>query len=262
MPPVACVPTARVVHAEGGCRRGWPTAQVRHFHYGAYRYWTKHHAPQRVEPVATAGAPCRARRPSRRRARRPTRSAQTQRQAVDRRRSAQPADERERRSHEHTGSGQCMSAATGASSVVALLGGLLAYLGSYIVSPTYTSTTQLLIRERDSTVQSQHRPERRRASRWSTPRWPRRWATPRARSSRARPSPSPSSTELDLDQPKPKSQSIVSKAKRAVSGTYKRAKAYVTHGFYAEPDNRDARPSSRCRTVSAPRRSRTPTSSR
>lgn len=48
---VLCVPEARVVHHEGGSRRGWPADQVRHFHYGAYRYWTKHHAPQRWNPL-------------------------------------------------------------------------------------------------------------------------------------------------------------------------------------------------------------------
>jgi GT2 family glycosyltransferase len=40
---VWCVPAARVVHAEGGSRRGWPARQVRHFHRSAYRYYAKHH---------------------------------------------------------------------------------------------------------------------------------------------------------------------------------------------------------------------------
>ena len=48
---VLCVPRARVLHHEGGSRRGWPADQVRHFHYGAYRYWTTHHAPQRWNPL-------------------------------------------------------------------------------------------------------------------------------------------------------------------------------------------------------------------
>jgi GT2 family glycosyltransferase len=48
---VWCVPKARVVHDEGGTRaHGWPSPIVRHFHRGAYRYWTKHHAPQRWHP--------------------------------------------------------------------------------------------------------------------------------------------------------------------------------------------------------------------
>lgn len=40
---VMCEPAAEIVHLEGGCRQGWPAEQVRHFHYGAYRYWRKHH---------------------------------------------------------------------------------------------------------------------------------------------------------------------------------------------------------------------------
>lgn len=30
-------------HDEGSSRKGWPPAQIRHFHYGAYRYYAKHH---------------------------------------------------------------------------------------------------------------------------------------------------------------------------------------------------------------------------
>ncbi len=49
---VWCVPTARVVHDEGGTRRhGWPPRAVVHFHRGAYLYWRKHHAPQPWNPL-------------------------------------------------------------------------------------------------------------------------------------------------------------------------------------------------------------------
>jgi N-acetylglucosaminyl-diphospho-decaprenol L-rhamnosyltransferase len=60
---VLCVPQALVVHHEGGSRRGWPASQVAHFHYGAYRFWTKHHAPQAwhpLRPVAGAALAARA----------------------------------------------------------------------------------------------------------------------------------------------------------------------------------------------------------
>jgi N-acetylglucosaminyl-diphospho-decaprenol L-rhamnosyltransferase len=46
-------PTARVVHSEGGSRRGWPPKQVAHFHRGAYRYYSKHH----LQGVRVAGRP-------------------------------------------------------------------------------------------------------------------------------------------------------------------------------------------------------------
>ena len=60
---VVCDPTVTCTHAEGGSRRGWPPAQVRAFHAGAYRYWSKHHArpgrdPRRV--AVGAALACRA----------------------------------------------------------------------------------------------------------------------------------------------------------------------------------------------------------
>ena len=42
---VYCVPEARIIHHEGGSRRGWPPSQLLAFHQGAYRYYAKHHAP-------------------------------------------------------------------------------------------------------------------------------------------------------------------------------------------------------------------------
>jgi len=40
---VWCVPSAMVVHLEGASRRGWPAAQVRYFHHGAYRFYAKNY---------------------------------------------------------------------------------------------------------------------------------------------------------------------------------------------------------------------------
>jgi GT2 family glycosyltransferase len=60
---VWCVPAARVVHAEGGSRGGWPPAQVRHFHDSAYRYYAKHHltgARRVLRPVARVALTARA----------------------------------------------------------------------------------------------------------------------------------------------------------------------------------------------------------
>ena len=54
---VWCVPTATVVHHEGGTRdHGWATPVVRHFHAGAYRYWRTHHASQVWNPLRWAAA--------------------------------------------------------------------------------------------------------------------------------------------------------------------------------------------------------------
>jgi len=60
---VYAVPVSRIVHHEGGSRRGWPPRQLRAFHAGAYRYYTKHHAPQWWNPfkyIAGAGLGMRA----------------------------------------------------------------------------------------------------------------------------------------------------------------------------------------------------------
>ncbi|MGW0229221.1 glycosyltransferase family 2 protein [Actinopolymorpha singaporensis] len=49
---VWCVPSAVVVHHEGGSRGfGWNPLTIRSFHRGAYRYWCKHHAPQVWNPL-------------------------------------------------------------------------------------------------------------------------------------------------------------------------------------------------------------------
>ena len=48
---VYCVPGARIIHAEGGSRRGWPPRQLWAFHQGAYRYYAKHHAKQPWNPL-------------------------------------------------------------------------------------------------------------------------------------------------------------------------------------------------------------------
>lgn len=60
---VCCVPAARIVHHEGGSRRGWPPRQIWAFHQGAYRFYSKHRAPSVWNPlryVAAAGLGMRA----------------------------------------------------------------------------------------------------------------------------------------------------------------------------------------------------------
>ena len=52
-----CVPDSRVTHLEGASRPGWPASQVRHFHYGAYRFHAKHYlsgARRVLRPIAAA----------------------------------------------------------------------------------------------------------------------------------------------------------------------------------------------------------------
>lgn len=53
---VRVLPAATVLHHEGGCRQGWPPSQVRAFHRGAYRYWSKHHVRGAVNPLRLVAA--------------------------------------------------------------------------------------------------------------------------------------------------------------------------------------------------------------
>ena len=54
---VWCVPSAVVVHDEGGTRgHRWSPEGIRRFHAGAYRYWVKHHAPQPWNPLRWVAA--------------------------------------------------------------------------------------------------------------------------------------------------------------------------------------------------------------
>ncbi|QTE29267.1 glycosyltransferase family 2 protein [Pengzhenrongella sicca] len=54
---VWCVPTAVVVHDEGGSRgHGWSARSIVRFHRGAYLYWRKHHARHPLNPARWAGA--------------------------------------------------------------------------------------------------------------------------------------------------------------------------------------------------------------
>lgn len=47
---VWCVPQARIVHHEGGSRRGWPVSQVWYFHRGAYLFDRKARHPGATDP--------------------------------------------------------------------------------------------------------------------------------------------------------------------------------------------------------------------
>jgi N-acetylglucosaminyl-diphospho-decaprenol L-rhamnosyltransferase len=79
---VWCVPTATVVHHEGGTRgHGWATPVVRHFHSGAYRYWRLHHAPQAWNPLRWTAAAALAARAAAIVSRERTRSALSARRA-------------------------------------------------------------------------------------------------------------------------------------------------------------------------------------
>lgn len=122
--------------------------------------------------------------------------------------------------------------------VVAVLGGLLAFGGSFVVGPTYESSTRLLIRGRDSTVLN--------STGESLAGQPGVIDSTLASALGETQGALVSSTavaetvvdELNLDVPDEEQSGPIGAIKRFVAGTYKRTKAYLTHGFYEEPSDR------------------------
>src|SRR4051812_26659019 len=53
---IHCVPSARVIHHEGQSSHGRPPRLVWSFHYGVYRLFTKHWAPQPWNPLRLVAA--------------------------------------------------------------------------------------------------------------------------------------------------------------------------------------------------------------
>ena len=49
---VYAVPSATLIHHEGGSRRGWPPRQIWAFHHGAFRYYRKHALRGFARPLA------------------------------------------------------------------------------------------------------------------------------------------------------------------------------------------------------------------
>lgn len=124
--------------------------------------------------------------------------------------------------------------------LVALIGGIIAYIGSYAISPTYASTTKVLIRGRDTTLLT--------STGQNLSGQPgvidSTLATALGETQSALVSSSDVSQQvvdrLHLDAPKPEETGIVHSIKSGLAGTIKRTKAYLTHGFYAEPNDREA----------------------
>jgi uncharacterized protein involved in exopolysaccharide biosynthesis len=124
--------------------------------------------------------------------------------------------------------------------VIALMAGLLAYVGSFVVSPTYAAGTRVLVRGKDSTLLSAS------GSRLSNQ--PNLIDSQLAAVLSSTNAALVSSNdiaervvdELDLDVEKPKAGGVFATTRRFLSGTYKRSRAILTHGFYKKPSPRDA----------------------
>jgi uncharacterized protein involved in exopolysaccharide biosynthesis len=124
--------------------------------------------------------------------------------------------------------------------VIAVLAGLLAYIGSFVVSPTYASGTRVLVRGKDSTLLSAS------GSRLSNQ--PNLIDSQLAAVLSSTNAALVSSNdiaervvdELHLDVEKPKPSGVFGHTRRFFAGTYKRSRAILTHGFYKKPGPREA----------------------
>lgn len=122
---------------------------------------------------------------------------------------------------------------------VAVLAGLLAFSGSFLLTPAYEASTRLLIRGRDTTFLT--------ATGEGLSRQPGVVDANMAKALGQTQSALLSTRtvaemvvgELRLDEPRPAKQGPVAKARSLFAGSYKRARAYLTHGFYAEPNRHE-----------------------
>jgi hypothetical protein len=153
------VPKARVVHDEGGTRGPrLAVPVVYHFHRGAYIYWRNHHAPEPWNPTRWAAAGALAARGDRHR-RPATGSAPASSPAEAR------VDDGAQTPPQVSSLTSRVPCRTGEAvttklffkrywrvPVVALLGALIAFGGSFMLEETYTSTTRVLIRGLDANL--------------------------------------------------------------------------------------------------------------
>lgn len=122
---------------------------------------------------------------------------------------------------------------------VGMLAMLIAYLGSFIIAPTYAATARVLIRGRDSTILNSD------GSNLD--------AQPGVIDSQLAAALSDTQAalvsnrhvaeivveRLGLDAPKPEKNGPVAKLKRGLASAYKHARGYLTAGFYKDPGRRE-----------------------
>lgn len=123
--------------------------------------------------------------------------------------------------------------------VLALLVGLIAYVGSFIVPPTYTASSRILIRGRDTTVLNSNGESLANQPGVVDSQLAVTLADTQAGLLANRAIAERIVDELDLDVREDKSGPIAT-LRKAFAATYKRTKAILTHGFYEEVDDRTA----------------------
>jgi uncharacterized protein involved in exopolysaccharide biosynthesis len=123
--------------------------------------------------------------------------------------------------------------------VVALLGGLIAFGGSFLIQETYASSTRLLIRSRDTTfLTTSGAPLSDQTGVLDTG-MAKTLAETYAGTATSREVATMVVDDLGLDQPKPEETGPVAWLAKAVATTYKCGRAFITYGYCADPEPRE-----------------------
>lgn len=123
--------------------------------------------------------------------------------------------------------------------VLALLVGLMAFVGSFVVPPTYTASTRILIRGRDTTVLNSNGESLANQPGVVDSQLAATLADTQAGLLANRAIAEQIVDELDLDV-REESSGPIAAMRKAFAGTYKRTRAILAHGFYKAVDDRTA----------------------
>lgn len=124
--------------------------------------------------------------------------------------------------------------------VVAMLGALIAFAGSFVTDPTYASSTRLLIHGRDATFLTSDAQDLSDQPGVVDASMAKTLAETQAGVVTSREVATIVVDKLDLDAPAPESSGFVSSVTGALGNAYRCGKAFLTHGFCDDPAPREA----------------------
>jgi uncharacterized protein involved in exopolysaccharide biosynthesis len=120
--------------------------------------------------------------------------------------------------------------------VIGLLAAIVAFAGSYVVSPEYVSSTRLLLRGRDATFLTTTGQNLSKQPGVVDASLAKALAETQTALVSSRTVAEMVVEELNLDRPKPPATSLVGKARSAARNLYVRTRAILEHGFFRIPD--------------------------
>jgi uncharacterized protein involved in exopolysaccharide biosynthesis len=123
--------------------------------------------------------------------------------------------------------------------VIAVLAGILAFGGSFLLTPAYEASTRLLIRGRDATFLTSTSQGLGSQPGVGDATLAKALGETQSALLSTRTVAEMVVDDLSLAHPRPKPAGLVGRARSLFAGAYKRVRAILTHGFYAEPDQRE-----------------------